>query len=252
MSAALRLRLAILRYRAKAKGLVATVHFLFYAYQGRVKEVWIGDSNAVHLNLPDMITAARRMPDGRWVMHLGPRVMFSIAREGLPPAVNRLLRWASHTPRARDIIWAFSFGEIDVRCHIVPRMSDPEAALAFIPAYLEVIRQAGTAARARRTLVLVPPPQSATYPEQAGFPVKGSIEERTATNLALRKAMIEAAAKLPTDGTTVLLVDVIDRLSDARGHMREEMTFDGLHTNANGRAVFRQAVDELLAATASK
>jgi hypothetical protein len=251
MSAALRLRLALHRYRAKAKGLIATFHFLFYAYSGRVKEVWIGDSNAVHMNLYDMITAARRMPDGRWVMHLGPRVMFSIAREGLPPAVSRLLRWSSHTPRAKDIVWGFSFGEIDVRCHLVPRMSDPEAALAFIPGYLEVIRQAGTSAGAGRTLVLVPPPQSATYPEQAGFPVNGSIEERTATNLLVRRAMFAAAAKLPSDGTNLLLVDVIDQLSDARGHMREEMTFDGLHTNANGRAVFRQAVDDLLAATAA-
>ncbi len=246
----LRLRLAVHRYLARAKGLVATVHFLSSALLGRVREVWIGDSNAVHMNSADMFAAARRFPNGLWVIHLGPRVMFSIAREGLPPAVLRLLRWTRRTPRAHDIIWGFSFGEIDVRCHLVPHMAEPDA-LEFVGTYLGLVQRAASSAGARRALVLIPPPQSDTYDEQAGFPIKGTIEERTATNRELRDALIRAVAQLPSDGAAVHLVDVVDDLADERGHMREDMTFDGLHTNEKGRAVFRAAVDEVLAATSA-
>lgn len=251
MSTALRLRLALHRYRTRIKGFIATFHFLSYAYLGKVREVWIGDSNAVHMNSPTMVTAVRRLPDGRWVIHLGPRVMFSIAREGLPPAVNRLLRLARRAPHAKDLVWGFSFGEIDVRCHLAPRMSDPEAALQFVPAYLENIHRAATSAGAQRVLVLMPTPQSATYPEQAGFPVVGTIEERVAANRALLDALTKAAATLPADGATLHLVDLTDALSDPAGRMREDLTFDGLHTNEKGRAVFRHAVDELLATTSA-
>ena len=251
MSAALRLRLALHRYRTRFKGFVATFHFLTHAALGRVKEVWIGDSNAVHMNSATMVTAVRQLPGGLWVIHLGPRVMFSIAREGLPPAVIRLLRWCSHLSGAKDIIWGFSFGEIDVRCHLVPRMSDPAAALAFVPAYLGHIQRAATSAGARDVLVLMPTPQSATYPEQAGFPVVGTIDERVAANRALLDALTAAAAALPADGATVHLVDLTGALSNAQGQMREELTFDGLHTNEAGRAVFRRAVDEIIATTHS-
>jgi lysophospholipase L1-like esterase len=245
----LRLRHAIRRSRAQTRGLLASFRFLLYAYLGRVEEVWIGDSNAVHMNSATMITAVRRLSDGRWVIHLGPRVMFSIAREGFPPALNRLLRLSSHTPRADKVVWGFSFGEIDVRCHLAPRMSDPKTALAFVPTYLEQVQRAATSAGARRALVLVPTPPSATYPEQAGFPVVGTIEERTIANRAMREAMITAATTLPTGGAAVHLVDLTDELSDTRGQMREDLTFDGLHANRAGRAVFRKAVDELLAET---
>lgn len=248
----LRLRLRIRRYRARTQGYLGMLRFLTYALLGRVHEVWIGDSNAVHLNSATMITAMRRLPEGRWVVHLGPRVMYSIAKEGLPAPLLRMLRWTRRTPRAHHITWGFSFGEIDVRCHLAPRMSDPDAALAFVPVYLEHVRQAVRSSGARRGLVLAPTPPSATYPEQAGFPVVGTFVERVDATTALRDAMVKALAELPTEGPSIVLVDLIDDLADAKGGMREELTFDGLHTNEAGRAVFRHAVDEILAETAVK
>jgi lysophospholipase L1-like esterase len=245
-----RLRRTIRRYRARTQGVLGVARLLLYAFLGRVDEVWIGDSHAVHMNSPTMITALRRLPDGRWVWHVGPRVMYSIAREGLPTAALRVLRLASRTRRARDIVWAFSFGEIDVRCHLVPRMADPDAALAFVPLYLERLRRAATAAGARHALVLIPPPESDVYPEQIGFPVVGSLAERIEASHALRDAMVRAAKDLPTDGASVHLIDITEEFSDERGAMREDLTYDGLHANDTGRAVIRARVEEILEATA--
>ena len=247
-----RLRRAVRRYRARVLGNLAVSRLLLLAFLGRVDEVWVGDSHAVHMNSPTMITALRRLPDGRWVMHVGPRVMFSISREGLPAAALRVLRLMSRTPRARDIVWGFSFGEIDVRCHLVPRMKDPEAALAFVPAYLEHLQDAATSAGARRAIVLIPPPESDVYPDQIGFPVVGSLTERIDASHALRDAMVKAAADLPASGASLSLIDLTADFSDERGAMREDLTYDGLHANDDGRAVFRGHVEEILRSTSEQ
>ena len=247
-----RLRRAVRRVRARTLGNLIVARLLMYAYLGRVDEVWVGDSHAVHMNSPTMVTALRRLPDGRWVMHVGPRVMYSISREGLPAAALRVLRLMSRTPRARDIVWGFSFGEIDVRCHLVPRMGDPEAALSFVPAYLRHLQDAARSAGARRALVLIPPPESDVYPDQIGFPVVGSLAERVDASHALRDAMVKAAADLPSSGASISLIDITDEFSDERGAMREDLTYDGLHANDDGRAVFRAAVEQILRATSEQ
>jgi lysophospholipase L1-like esterase len=247
-----RLRRAVRRVRARTLGNLIVARLLMYAYLGRVDEVWVGDSHAVHMNSPTMITALRRLPDGRWVMHVGPRVMYSISREGLPAAALRVLRLMSRTPRARDIVWGFSFGEIDVRCHLVPRMGDPEAALSFVPSYLRHLQDAATSAGARRALVLIPPPESDVYPDQIGFPVVGSLSERVDASHALRDAMVKAAADLPSSGASISLIDITEEFSDERGAMREDLTYDGLHANDEGRAVFRAAVEQVLRATSEQ
>lgn len=245
----LQLRLGIRLVRARVQGLFGVARLLGYALVGRVDEVWIGDSHVVHVNSPTMVTALRRLPDGRWIWHLGPRIMYSIAREGLPPALLRTLELISRTRRAKDIVWVFSFGEIDVRCHLAPRLGKPDA-FAFVARYLERLQRAATRAGARRTLVLIPPPVSEEYPEQAGFPVVGTFAERVDANRALRDALIKAAAGLPADGAALHLIDVTEEFSDGRGGVKDGLTFDGLHTNEAGRAVIRKRVEEILAETA--
>lgn len=244
-----RLRRSVRVFRARAQGTLGAGHLLLCAFLGRVNEVWIGDSHAVHVNSPTMIAALQRVTTGRWVWHLGPRIMYSIARDGLPPAVLRVLRMIDHTPRARDIVWVFSFGEIDVRCHLVSRMADPESALAFVPDYLANVRSAATLAGARRALVLVPPPESDVYPEQFGFPILGALDERVAASHALRDAMVRAVTVAPATGAAVHLIDVTEDFSDQRGAILEDLTYDGLHTNQAGRDLIRRRVDEILAAT---
>ena len=245
-----RLRASVRRVRARVQGLLGVARLLLHAYLGRLDEVWIGDSHAVHINTPAMVTALRRLPDGRWVWHLGPRIMFSIAREGFPPALLRVLGMISHSRRASEIVWAFSFGEIDVRCHLVPRMGDPATALGFVPTYLDHVQRAATLAGARRALVLIPPPESDVYPEQIGFPIVGTLEERVETSHALRDAMLRAAKELPSEGAAVHLIDVTEDFSDERGAIIEDLTYDGLHTNDAGRALIRKRVVEIIDATA--
>jgi hypothetical protein len=250
-SALIRARKSVRRYRARAQGFAGAASLVVRAHLGRVTEVWVGDSHTVTMNTTRMVTALRRQPEGHWIVHLGPRLMFSIAGNGLPPALLRTMRLVGRSARAEDIVWAFSFGEIDVRCHLVPRMGDPEAALAFVPAYVQRLHDAATLAGARRALILVPPPQSDGFHEEFGFPIIGTIEERVATNLALRDALVRAVTELPGTGAAIHLVDLTEDFADERGAIVDALTYDGLHANEAGRAIFRRRVQEILDATAN-
>lgn len=233
--------------KARTAFTIYSVRLFWAAWRGQLKEIWVGDSHAALIPAKVLGAPLRHIENGRWVCHLGPRLQFSIARNGLPPAVLRIFRLVGRTKHAKDVLWVYSFGEIDVRCHLVPRMEEP-GAFDFVPAYLERIRESARATGSDRALVFVPPPESDVAEEQIGFPVVGDLQERTRALHLLRDAMHKAAASMSGDGPEILLIDVIDQFSDENGVWRQELTYDGLHTNDAGRAIVREEIERLLAA----
>ncbi|PWN04917.1 hypothetical protein DJ010_04770 [Nocardioides silvaticus] len=236
---------------ARTAFLVMSTRLLRAAFTGRLKEIWVGDSHAALTPARELGAPLRHIEDGRWVCHLGPRLQFSIARQGLPPAVLRIFRLVGRAKNAKNVLWIYSFGEIDVRCHLVPRMEQP-GTYDFVPQYLERIREAARATGSERVLVYVPPPESDVAEEQTGFPVVGTLEERTRALHLMRDAMHKAAAAMSDDGPRIVLVDCIDEFSDENGIWQWRYTYDGLHTNDEGRAVVRAKINEVLAAEAGR
>lgn len=234
--------------RARTQFTLSSIRLLWAAWRGQLKEIWVGDSHAALVPATTMGVPLRHVEDGRWTCHLGPRLQFSIARNGLPPNVLRIFRLVGRTRHAGSVLWIFSFGEIDVRCHLVPRLDEP-GVFDFVPAYLERIREAATATGAHRALVLVPPPESDIAEEQIGFPVVGDLEERTRALHGLRDAMHKAVAASTGQRPEILLLDCIDEFSDERGMWQQRFTYDGLHTNDLGRAVVRREIGRVLAAS---
>ena len=232
--------------RARTEFLVASVQLLWAAWRGQLEEIWVGDSHAALTPARELGRPLRHIEDGRWVCHLGPRLQFSISRNGLPPQVSRIFRLVGRTKHAKDVRWIYSFGEIDVRCHLVPRMDEP-GAFDFVPTYLERIRESARATGSDRVLVYVPPPESDVAEEQTGFPVIGTLEERTRALHLMRDAMHKAADSMSDDGPEILLVDCIDEFSDEHGVWQWRYTYDGLHTNDEGRAVVRREIERVLA-----
>lgn len=233
---------AFLRLRwARAVGTLGLLRLLAAIWRGRVDEVWVGDSHSVLLN-------AGRFPSfgiapvapGRWVCHLGPRVMFSIARNDLPPGLRRLARipWLR---LGRGVAWFFVFGEIDIRCHLGPRMESGAADLGFVDAYIERVHAFVDGIGAATATVVVPVPPSVDVLDHAAFPVSGSFEVRLAAHQAVRDRLIAAAA-VPHRGPIIRVLDLTGELADPTGLMRPEFTDDGCHTNDAGRAVVRREV----------
>jgi hypothetical protein len=233
--------------RARLRGWVALFRMLLAALRGQVDEVWVGDSHSVTFNtehspLPGILRTGER----RWTWHLGPRVMYSIARDDFPPTLLRTARLVARVPGARDAAWFFSFGEIDIRCHLAPRLA-AGGDVGFVATYVDrvggLVGRLGTPAG---TIVVPVPPCLDSY-DHAAFPVAGSPDERLAAHRAVRSALTVAVGGAPSR-PGLRLLDLTEALAGPDGLMRDELTDDGCHTNAAGRAVVRGEVAALVAA----
>ncbi|WP_408898111.1 SGNH/GDSL hydrolase family protein [Nocardioides sp. R1-1] len=240
-----RLRAFVRLRRARLRGWLALFRMLLAALRGRVDEIWVGDSHSVTFNtaqppLPGILRTAER----RWTWHLGPRVMYSIARDDFPPTLLRTARLVARVPGARDAAWFFSFGEIDIRCHLAPRLAQGADA-DFVATYVERVRGLVGRLGTRTGTIVVPVPPCLDSYDHAAFPVAGSPEERLVAHGAVRTALTAAVDATPG----LRLLDVTEALAGPDGLMRDELTDDGCHTNAAGRAAVRHEVSVLLRAT---
>jgi hypothetical protein len=180
-------------------------------------------------------------PEGQLIWHLGPRLMYSMARDGFPLRVLRLSRLLRRISRPGSLLPVFVVGEIDVRCHLVPRAGS--AGLTdFVDDYVEHATRVAFALGARQLIICVPVPPSATCPANPQFPIEGSIGERVAVFDRLRDALADAVGRRAHYAPRPLLLDATDLLADDTGAFRAELTDDGCHTNAAGRLLVRQRV----------
>ena len=204
---------------------------------GRIRELWVGDSHAVLLNTPRFpFPTLAPVGDGRFVWHLGPRLLHSIAVNGFPSPVEPVARLISRLPASRRLTCVFVFGEIDVRCHLAPRLGaglDP----AFVAEYVDRAARLTEMVGARRSVVVVPTPPSDELADHVMFPIAGDLAQRIGAHSWVRDALIRAVDERGCSGMQVL--DLRTPLADADGRLRSELTYDGCHTNDEGRAAVR-------------
>lgn len=233
----MRHRLRVLKARTLAW--IGYLGLVIAIARGRVDEVWVGDSNAV-------FSGANGFPrlgigstePRRWVWSLGPRLMFSVARDGYPPLMHRMLRVLRRVSANRDVLWIFSAGEIDLRCHVVPHLGDAEV-MAFVKPYIERVRLLVGEFDAPYAAVAIPVPPAAEFSDE--YPVVGTLEERLAAHRLMREQIL-AALGPTTGGAVIHAFDASDRLSDQHGHYRTDFTDDGIHPNDKGRTEIRAAM----------
>lgn len=231
--------------RAHALAWIGVLRLAIAIARGRVDQVWVGDSHAV-------FSGADRFPPlgigstggGHWVWHLGPRLMFSIARDGFTPGLHRAFRLLGRIPRNRDVVWLFSFGEIDIRCHLVPRIAAGDR-LDFIADFIgrlqDVVDELGVPFVAY--VVPVPPAVDAFIHES--FPVIGTKEERNAAHALLRRRVLEEIDS--ATGPRVIAFDCSDVLRDDDGWFSTELQTDGVHLSDAGRELTQVTLRKLLA-----
>lgn len=230
----------------RTRFLWSALQFVVAAARGNVRELWLGDSHVAHFNDPTWpCEPLREVAPGRWVFWLGPKLMYSLASRGMPTDVGRLATALRIVGRPNRTVFVAATGEIDIRCHLVPRLAGTTTMPDFPSRYVANVQALAAQARAVAAAVVVPVPPSATYaadPEQ--FPVRGTLTERVAVHGRVREALTTAVAAVEASGTTppLLLVDATTELSAPSGEIRAELTIDGCHTNDAGRTIVRDAL----------
>lgn len=216
--------------------------------RGKVDQIWVGDSNAAFFGgerLPPL--GVGTTIERRWAWHLGPRLMYSVARDGFKPAMHRAVRRLGRLPHGRDVLWVFSFGEIDNRCHLAPRVAAGQD-LDFVEPYVDRIRQLVADTGTPYGVIMVPVPPATELLVHESFPVRGTNEERLATHGILRKRLLDAVAAAPGSPGLIAL-DVCDELSDDQGWYRDDVHTDGVHPTDDGRAIAQAGLRRLLASS---
>jgi len=206
---------------------------------GRTRELWIGDSHSVLLNTERFPLWMSPGPGGRFIWHLGPRIIHSVAANGFPPVVERTLRRLRRLPAARRVTCLFVFGEIDVRCHLAPRLTSG-LDTDWVGRYVERAVALADSMGAARIVIVTPTPPSDAIEDHVMFPIAGDIVARTAAHRWLSDALVAA---VPAGDPRVSVLDLREALADEDGRLPEHLTYDGCHTNEAGRDAVRRLVD---------
>jgi hypothetical protein len=204
---------------------------------GRVRELWIGDSHAVLLNSPRFpFPVLAPVREGQYAWHVGPLLLHSVGVRGFPLPEERVARLNRRLPASRRLSCVIVYGEIDVRCHLAPRLDgglDP----AFVARYVDRTRRLRDAIGAPRAVIVVPTPPSDDVQDHVMFPVAGNLAQRIEAHSWVRTTLIDTLGD--RRDPRLHLLDLREVLADTDGRLRSELTFDGCHTNDAGRAVVR-------------
>lgn len=223
---------------------ISLLHLIASLPTRRLTEVWVGDSNAMCFNVPLTVVTLIHGPEGQFVWHRGPKLMFSIARDGYPRKVWLLARLVRVLGRRGTVVLVSSAGEIDVRCHLVDRSARPDFNLDFVGGYLEQLGRLGEGMRARYVVHSMHVPPSPWTPELPGFPIRGTLDERYAMSRRMRDEVTARVAAY--DGPADLrLFDTTPAITDDEGHWLRVMTADGVHPSELGRTVVRCCFHDL-------
>lgn len=212
-------------------------------------DLWIGDSHALFLSglTPRPYHSPRIAPSvpSRFVWHIGPRLMWSIARKGFPRGVRRTCGLAglavrTHGRRSLTLV----FGEIDVRVHLGTRVGWRPFTSAFVLRGVELAERL----RAQRLAVVSPVPPCDIGADNPNFPRVGSLAQRVDAHTRLSSAM-RAWHGTTIGRVTVVVIDPACALAADDGSLHSDWTDDGCHTNPAGaalvQAVLERAVSNL-------
>lgn len=157
-----------------------------------------------------------------WGLHLGPRLMYSLARDGLPPGLR--------LPQAVDHVVLVA-GEIDIRTRPIDLDASTCAKIAAGIA-LRVTPQLAAMSRASRVSVAIPVPPSAGTTRDGPYPSAGTIEDRIHAHRRLANALHAMARQGPP------VIDMTSTISGASGELLQELSSDSCHLNLKGAQIW--------------
>jgi hypothetical protein len=227
----------------KLAGTKLEMRWLVYrASRTSLNRLWIGDSHASFVAGAPLkrfaITSAYEA-----VVWLGPRLMYSLSREGFPDPLLPELRYGLNLASTPIVLTA---GEIDCRVHLVERRRQA-GSLAFVLDYVQRASELRARLGAPHAFLLGPVPPSDQGPENLQLPRRGTLVERVAATRELEAELYDSVIRL--DDPAISAVPLGRCLADPRtGELAQDLSLDGCHVNARGSLLVR---DELTKAASN-
>jgi len=203
-----------------------------------LRRLWIGDSHATFL------AGTRVRPfdvssEHEGVVWLGPRLMYSIARDGFPDPLTPELHGVSLDLAPTPIVLVF--GEIDCRVHLVERLA-AGGSLDFVSRYVARAAELRARVGASHIVLLGPVPPSDQGESNPEFPKNGTLAERIAVARLLERTLSEATASLGDRRVAVAPITSLLAGSET-GELAGRLTDDGTHVNPLGADLIRKQLD---------
>jgi hypothetical protein len=212
----------------------------------RPTELWVGDSHVLFMNgrRPGG-TRLTKISSRKFVWHVGPRLMWSIANTGFPPEVLLMAQLIRRFGGSRNLTLVVVFGEIDVRAHLAKRQARSRPGMKFVDEYLRQCQLLGKTLHAQRIVITVPVPPGDSLRDAPEFPRSGSLPERI-NAFRLLRAELEESVDTSGRESDVVLLDCTEEIADSQGSLRVDLTDDGCHVNDSGVSAIQASLKALL------
>ncbi len=173
-----------------------------------------------------------------YIHHLGPITMHRVGRDGFG-----ILDIRGHVKDGDTVV--FSFGEIDVRCHIGKQRdaqgrSADEVIKTLVSSYLKTISENVHKYKKLDVVILGPVPPS-DMGHTAFFPVYGSLSERVLLNSLLNDAL-----KAEIDKTDFHFLDIRDLFQNSEGSFELSLSDGSVHVNIAYNRVIKERLFSLV------
>ena len=227
-----------MRLMAAIKDVGAFLGILLIRLSGREPTLIVGDSHAVILGGGNLASSRRiqraRSAGAAYIIWLGPKLLYSVAHKGFPSWARALMSGApSRIAGAAGVRLELVLGEIDVRCHLAPRLrcDGPTAVEQLGDAYVAFL---GSCIRNPAVLEICyhePTPPSDLGMQNEAFPRAGTLAERIECHRLLSNRIAAGIETHFCNDSRVRFVPTPPGAKLVDGSLSPGWTDDGCHFN---------------------
>lgn len=171
--------------------------------------------------------------DNFWAFWLGPKLLFSISRDGI--TINKGMKRTIGIIAPTNILYLF--GEIDVRTRLSALTDRREVIEVMVSKYFASLNKFSESYGIRSRMVLEPPPPTKGLHFSADFPIEGHVGDRIETHYLLAQQL-----KSQSRDNGFKFVPFPGTLIEPDGTLSEIYTDDGCHVNLFASEIWRQKI----------
>ena len=211
------------------------LHVLATILNPRTRQnLWIGDSHALFISGCPRATVTATPDHESICIWLGPRLAFSVARDGwrLPARVRLLAK----IRRFNKLI--IVLGEIDCRVYLGRPNNAEYRQESWVSDFIDMTSLLAEQIRFKNLVFVSPVPPSDICEAHPEFPRHGTLTSR----IEGTKWFTETVTSLVSTRTNEKVIDLHQLVGQENGSLNPKFTVDGVHVNGQGSSLIQAAI----------